>query len=183
MEAATAQKHACDSRLLGAVVDRHGKVLALGRTRRLVSKAQRRALMIRDTMCQYPGCHQTRHLRAHHVMSWILGGRTDLDNLILLCRGITPPCTRAASASPANHTVGCFVSPMGSPVTGGWVMRIWPSTSPSRNANKLNVISWLEWMASSIPTLEPSGLVGPVNPSTCMPACSPVHHQTPPADR
>jgi hypothetical protein len=42
--------------------------------------------MIRDTMCRYPGCHQTRHLKAHHVVSWSLGGRTDLDNLILLCQ-------------------------------------------------------------------------------------------------
>jgi hypothetical protein len=71
---------------LGAVVDQHGKVLALGRTRRLVSKAQRRALLIRDRMCRYPGCQQTRHLKAHHVVPWSLGGRTDLDNLILLCQ-------------------------------------------------------------------------------------------------
>jgi HNH endonuclease len=32
------------------------------------------------------GCHQTRHLKAHHVIPWILGGRTDLDNLILVCQ-------------------------------------------------------------------------------------------------
>jgi hypothetical protein len=38
VEPATAQRHACDSPLLGAVIDKHGKVLALGRTRRLVSK-------------------------------------------------------------------------------------------------------------------------------------------------
>jgi Domain of unknown function (DUF222) len=63
VEAATAQKHACDNPLLGAVVDRYGHVLALGRARRLVSKAQRRGLLIRDRMCQYPGCHQTRHLK------------------------------------------------------------------------------------------------------------------------
>jgi Domain of unknown function (DUF222)/HNH endonuclease len=86
IEAATAQKLACDHPLLGALIDKHGKVLALGRTRRLVSKAQRRALLIRDGMCQYPGCHQTRHLKAHHVIPWILGGRTDLQNLILLCQ-------------------------------------------------------------------------------------------------
>ena len=86
VEAATAQRLACDNRLLGALIDKHGKVLALGRTRRLVSKSQRRALMIRDTMCRYPGCHQTRHLKAHHVIPWILGGRTDLHNLILLCQ-------------------------------------------------------------------------------------------------
>ena len=86
IEPATAQKHACDAPLLGAVVDSHGDVLAMGRTRRLVTKTQRRALMIRDGMCRYPGCHQTRHLKAHHVIPWILGGRTNLDNLILLCQ-------------------------------------------------------------------------------------------------
>ena len=51
IEPATAQRLACDNPLLGAVVDKHGRVLALGRTRRLVSKALRRALMIRDGMC------------------------------------------------------------------------------------------------------------------------------------
>ena len=87
IETATAQKLACDNPVLGAVVDKHGSVLALGRTKRLVSTPQRRALMIRDHgMCQYPGCHQTRHLKAHHLIPWILGGRTDLENLILLCQ-------------------------------------------------------------------------------------------------
>jgi Domain of unknown function (DUF222)/HNH endonuclease len=109
VEAVTAQRHACDSPLLGAVIDKHGKVLALGRTRRLVSKAQRRALLIRDKMCRYPGCHQARHLKAHHVVPWILGGRTDLDNLILLCQW--------------HHTV---VHEGGVTITGdcgGWVFR------------------------------------------------------------
>ena len=41
VEPATAQRHACDSALLGAVIDQHGKVSALGRSRRLVSRAQR----------------------------------------------------------------------------------------------------------------------------------------------
>jgi hypothetical protein len=87
IETATAQRLACDNPVLGAVVDKHGSVLALGRTKRLVSTAQRRALMIRDHgMCQYPGCHQTRHLKAHHLIPWIQGGRTDLENLILLCQ-------------------------------------------------------------------------------------------------
>jgi hypothetical protein len=64
-----------------------GEVLALGRTRRLVSRAQRRALMIRDSgMCQFPHCHQTRHLKAHHLVPWAQGRPTDLDNLILLCQ-------------------------------------------------------------------------------------------------
>ena len=43
--------------------------------------------MIRDRgRCQFTGCHQTRHLKAHHLIHWADGGPTDLDNLILLCQ-------------------------------------------------------------------------------------------------
>lgn len=86
IEPATAARLSCTGTLLGAVVDAHGDVLGLGRSRRLVSKTQRRALMIRDRMCQFPGCAQTRHLAAHHITPWSHGGRTDLEELILLCR-------------------------------------------------------------------------------------------------
>jgi hypothetical protein len=50
--AATAQKLPCDNPVLGAIIDRLGKVLALGRTRRLLWKTLRQALMIRDGMCR-----------------------------------------------------------------------------------------------------------------------------------
>ena len=51
IEPDTARKLACDTDLLGAILDRHRGVLALGRTRRLVTRALRRALMIRDHGC------------------------------------------------------------------------------------------------------------------------------------
>ncbi len=51
-----------------------------------MSKAQRRALMVRDRICQFPGCRRDRHLQAHHVVAWSRGGATDLANLVLLCR-------------------------------------------------------------------------------------------------
>lgn len=87
IEAATAQRLLCTSPMLGAVVDRHGQVLALGRTRRLATRAQRRALRIRDHgVCQFPGCHRDQHLDAHHLVPWSHGGPTDIGNLVLLCR-------------------------------------------------------------------------------------------------
>lgn len=87
VEAETARKLACDSDLLGAILDRHRDVLALGRSHRLVTRALRRALMIRDQgRCQFTGCHQSRHLKAHHLIHWTDGGPTDLDNLVLLCQ-------------------------------------------------------------------------------------------------
>ena len=52
----------------------------------MASRAQRRALRLRDTTCSFPGCHQAQHLDAHHVVPWSEGGPTDIDGLALLCR-------------------------------------------------------------------------------------------------
>jgi hypothetical protein len=61
-------------------------VLDLGRSQRLVSDKQYRALLIRDRgHCAHPGCTSTAYLEAHHVRHWLQGGPTDTDNLILLC--------------------------------------------------------------------------------------------------
>jgi len=123
VEAETARRLACDADLLGAVVDAHGDVLALGRTRRLVSRAQRRALMIRDGMCQFPGCHQTRHLDAHHRVSWAQGGSTDLDNLVLICRWHHTAVHEGGMSiqrAPGETSRWRFVMPDGTPHRPWW---------------------------------------------------------------
>lgn len=57
-----------------------------GRARRLVTARQRAALELRDgRICAFPGCDRAHGLHAHHLTHWIHGGRTDLDNLALLC--------------------------------------------------------------------------------------------------
>jgi len=61
-------------------------VLSLGRKRRTVSPALRRALAARDRGCRFPGCDRTRFVDAHHVQHWCRGGETNLENLVLLCR-------------------------------------------------------------------------------------------------
>ena len=59
--------------------------LNLGRSQRTVSRRQRRALRFRDGGCRFPGCRATHFVDGHHVMPWEPGGRTDMDNLMLLC--------------------------------------------------------------------------------------------------
>lgn len=87
IEPATAQRLACDAKVAPAVVGEGGEVLYLGRARRTASRAQRRAIRIRDgETCQFPGCTQTRFLDAHHAVPWIRGGQTDIDMLLNLCR-------------------------------------------------------------------------------------------------
>ncbi len=69
------------------VVDAKGVVLWMGRTSRLATVAQTRALAARDGGCSFPGCqHPPEQCERHHVVAWVDGGPTDLDNLTLLCR-------------------------------------------------------------------------------------------------
>ncbi|SDS16088.1 HNH endonuclease signature motif containing protein [Microlunatus soli] len=86
IETSAAQRALCDSRIVAIITDQYGEPLAVSREQRLATRAQRRALMIRDGCCQYPGCNQTRRLQAHHRVRWSDGGKTDLDNLLLLCQ-------------------------------------------------------------------------------------------------
>ncbi|UOX89584.1 HNH endonuclease [Amycolatopsis sp. FBCC-B4732] len=86
MSAAEARIHACDCKLIPAVLGAHNEPLDLGRARRLISPGLRRALFLRDRGCAFPGCHRPpRHCQGHHVRHWAEGGLTDLANLVLLC--------------------------------------------------------------------------------------------------
>ena len=72
--------------LFTTVFDRHGAILCAGRTQRLANRAQRRTLAARDHGCSFPACTRPASwCQAHHVIAWINGGPTDLDNLVLLC--------------------------------------------------------------------------------------------------
>jgi hypothetical protein len=72
--------------LVTTVFDRNGAVLCQGRSRRLANRAQRRALAARDRGCSFPGCTRPASwTQAHHVIAWIDGGPTDIDNMCLLC--------------------------------------------------------------------------------------------------
>ncbi|WP_218596387.1 HNH endonuclease signature motif containing protein [Pseudonocardia oceani] len=83
---ATAERLACDARAQVLLRDTRHNRLYLGRRRRLASPAQIAALTVRDAgRCRFAGCTQARHLHAHHVVHWLRAGRTDLDNLVLLC--------------------------------------------------------------------------------------------------
>ncbi len=63
------------------------EILDLGRATRTPSPAIRKALHLRDGHCRFAGCDRPAHFcDAHHIVHWLRGGETCLDNLILLCR-------------------------------------------------------------------------------------------------
>jgi hypothetical protein len=85
--ATQARRMACTAGLLPAVLGGKGEVLDLGRTRRLFTPAQRKALAIRDRTCRAEGCNiPAAWCEAHHAQApWSHGGKTDLADGLLLC--------------------------------------------------------------------------------------------------
>ncbi|MFO8174070.1 MAG: HNH endonuclease [Longimicrobiales bacterium] len=81
----TARRIACDADLVEMTHDSGGGVLDVGRKRRTIPPAIRRALDHRDGGCRFPGCN-CRYVDAHHIVHWSDGGETKLENLVLLCR-------------------------------------------------------------------------------------------------
>ena len=79
--AETARRLACDAALTPIV---NGEA---DHTSRVLPGATRRALVARDRGCWVPGCDcPPAWTDAHHVKHWADGGRTTIDNLVLLCR-------------------------------------------------------------------------------------------------
>jgi len=78
---------ACDANVTRVITDARSEPLDVGRRTKLVSSALRRAVVVRDRGCRFPGCERPPGwCDAHHVRHWADGGETSLANLLLLCR-------------------------------------------------------------------------------------------------
>lgn len=79
--------------------------LAVGRTHRNATPAQRRALAARDRGCVIPGCGvPAKPARPTIARKWNAGGRTDLANLVLLLLGPSSTGGPAHVDHPARET-------------------------------------------------------------------------------
>jgi hypothetical protein len=77
---------ACDSDVMRAVLGAKGEVLDIGRATRIIPRAIRAALVVRDGGCAFPSCERPAEVcHAHHVQPWNRGGDTKLSNLCTLC--------------------------------------------------------------------------------------------------
>jgi hypothetical protein len=81
----TARRLGCDAGIIDIVEDEHGAPLSVGRKRRTIAGALKRALRKRDATCTYPGCDNRIFLEGHHIKHWADGGETSLNNALLLC--------------------------------------------------------------------------------------------------
>ncbi len=87
LTASEVRRLACTARIIPAVLGAKSEVLDLGRSSRLFRPAQRKAMIIRDRECRAEGCTiPAAWCEAHHWgRPWAQGGRTDLNDGLLLC--------------------------------------------------------------------------------------------------
>lgn len=76
-----------EAEIIPVVLDASGAVLSAGRTSRLATPQLTQMLYARDGGCSFPGCDAPPEFcERHHVIAWLDGGETKIDNLTLLCR-------------------------------------------------------------------------------------------------
>ena len=82
----TVRQLACDAEVIPVILSGPGGPADIGRASRTVPRRLRRLLVARDRHCRWPGCSAPpSRCDAHHIIHWLNGGPTDLDNLVLLC--------------------------------------------------------------------------------------------------
>lgn len=82
----TARRLSCDCRYQVSIDDELGQAIGLGRMTRSFPAWLNRQLRRRDGGCRFPGCRSRRLVQGHHIVFWGMGGRTDPNNTVLLCR-------------------------------------------------------------------------------------------------
>jgi hypothetical protein len=82
-----ARRLACDAAIIPVVLGGDSEPLDIGRQSRVVPVGLRRAFNLRDGGCRFAGCDRpAAWCDGHHVVHWVDGGPTSLDNMILACR-------------------------------------------------------------------------------------------------
>jgi hypothetical protein len=86
VSAAKARHIACDAELRRYLISVDGELLDLGRSQRLVTPGLRKSVELRDEHCIFAGCGAPAYwCEVHHVVHWLFGGDTSLENSALLC--------------------------------------------------------------------------------------------------
>jgi hypothetical protein len=124
--------------------DSEGNVLDVGRKRRTIPVAIRRALDARDPTCVWQGC-DSRFRHGHHLKFWAEGGETKLDNLCNLCTR-HHHLVHAGGYAVARLPDGGFrfVSPTGRKIRNVPPLKMLP-TDPVRDLLGKNALTLERW--------------------------------------
>ncbi|MFN2465156.1 MAG: DUF222 domain-containing protein [Candidatus Dormibacteria bacterium] len=86
ISAEKARRLACDCNLTRVLLNSDSVPIDVGREKRVVSGAIRKAVHLLYPCCGFPGCERPASwTEAHHIEHWIDGGMTIVENLVPLC--------------------------------------------------------------------------------------------------
>ena len=81
-----ARRMACDCNLTRVLLNSDSVPIDVGREKRVVTGAIRKAVHLMYPTCGFTGCERPASwTEAHHIRHWIDGGPTTVDNLLPLC--------------------------------------------------------------------------------------------------
>ncbi|MDA3646972.1 HNH endonuclease [Saccharopolyspora indica] len=82
----TIRRIACDCEVLPMVLGGDSLPLDVGASQRTAPTHIRAALLARDGVCAFPECdHPAGTPQAHHIVHWVDGGPTSVNNMVMLC--------------------------------------------------------------------------------------------------
>lgn len=85
LSAETVRRLACEAEIIPVVLDGRSVPIDVGRSKRLATVHQRRALEATHETCAVPECEVPfHHCQIHHIDYWESGGSTDLSNMVPL---------------------------------------------------------------------------------------------------
>jgi hypothetical protein len=155
IDAALASLLACDAHLQALIVDKRGHPLWLGRSTRLASAAQRQVLAVRDGGCVFPGCDAPpQWCDAHHQPGWTNNGRSDIDQMVLLCR-------RHHGAAHSRHWELRHTTRTSTGNTGGGTSNSTDTPSTGDTASNRGGFEWIERNTGTITPARHRGLRSP----------------------
>ena len=106
LSASEVRRLACTAGIIPIVLGGAGEILDLGRSRRLFSSSQRKAMAVRDRHCRAEGCDiPAAWCEAHHAHTpWSRGGRTDLPTACSCAPSTTTEPTTPAGTPRVSPT-------------------------------------------------------------------------------
>lgn len=108
--AETARRYMCEAALNRVLLATEKEPLELGRTTRLFTPIQVKAMITRDRTCQWRGCEvPAMRCTPHHTVPWSRGGESNTGNGIMLCpvhhrmSHEDAPCAKATGPPGQEH--------------------------------------------------------------------------------
>ena len=112
LRASEVRRIACDAKVIPAVLGKASEVLDIGRSARTIPPGIRRAVVLRDGGCTFPGCdRRAAWCDCHHAQHWADGGPTKVDNLLLLCKMHHTLTHKSPWQVRMNHGLPEFIPP------------------------------------------------------------------------